>query len=1034
MKIIYALIIFVLGVITANAQTVTYYQTGEEFSGPFPSWKNVKTDFGAMGDGITNDAPAINAALFAMRRTQTNPYNVLYFPAGTYLIDSTLYNPNRSVGDDYAGLAIIGEDPATTIILASPAFLGSKMLTLNGWYMRVSRLTFNGSNKAGTAIFHSGGFSTGCEWSDLDFTGCCIGIDFSSPTNGQAENAILRCTFNGCCFTGINSNNWNSLDHWVWGCLFQDCHHGINLGNGYYQIYNNVFINNWGSDIGGGNTYQSAVVNNISFNSPCFFASGPGYLRGNKIYSNVDSFYTVGAQMIDNTFRIGNTHYPIQRIVGLNIVGTKNLMVGNTYSNAQRKYPFCWAVQPPRQNFDHAIGANYIINHPIEKAIDNDSTTWFTCGLWNQQAGIRWNCEPQSPRTIVQYTIRQGTQFGDTLSDPKNFQLRASNDWGNTWTVLDSEVNQHFKWREKKTYIIPNATAYSLYEFTILLNRGNISPGTGGWISFSDVQLFDVSGNDITQDTTGLLTGADELWGKYYPISNVVVDSSSIIVPKTVSLPGTPLNMHRTIFEVQQGTGNDAAAIQGKIDSAAMLPLGSKPVVHIPKGTYNVKTTLVVPALKDMQLVGDGTGSGTISRVDWTGNNTGPLIKCLGPSRVTMKDIWFNISYHQNAGMDAIAIEDADQPGGRIYANQFFAGSLDAAHSADIGIYSDGVENSDITITCSSFGSALNGVVKAKGGPVLSSGGNTNGQISCLTGAFGGTQNLFSISNGGRINAEGMWYEGYAATNTSGLINLTNTSGKLSIACMQWFLDKTSLPIISTDNFSGSLTLLDNSFNQIPGTKLLFSGDGTGSHIFSAYNFFGSAATVGLATDSIWEDTTSPHANASMLGCNAGSGINSTQLNDVVNTVHNFIPDDTFVLNSLSQLRAVRTDPPNDMIAGVTDVKLFRIASRVVEGNIAAHFIASPVTGIEEIPLPSYSHLLVYPNPFSSETTLQTDWDLSDATITVYNLFGQIVKESKHNSGQKITFYCENLSGGIYFVRIVQDGKIIATGKLLIVD
>src|SRR5580704_8245181 len=85
-------LIFCLAIpkISSLAQTVTYYQTGEEFSGPFPSWKNVKTDFGAMGDGVTNDAPAINAALQALRNSSADSFNVLYFPAGTYLIDDSL--------------------------------------------------------------------------------------------------------------------------------------------------------------------------------------------------------------------------------------------------------------------------------------------------------------------------------------------------------------------------------------------------------------------------------------------------------------------------------------------------------------------------------------------------------------------------------------------------------------------------------------------------------------------------------------------------------------------------------------------------------------------------------------------------------------------------------------------------------------------------------------------------------------------------------------------------------------------------------
>src|ERR1035437_2220116 len=198
MKKIILLVSVIFNLQFAIAQTVTYYQTGEEFSGPFPSWKNVKTDFGAMGDGVTNDAPAINAALLAMKHTQTNTYNVLYFPAGTYLITDTLFNVGRTLGDDYSGMAIIGEDPATTTIKWGGVNFGT-MMYLDGWYMRVSRLTFDGNATAAQGIMHQGGFSTGCEWSDLVFTNfnpvASVGLNFSAPTNGQAENAIIRCTF-----------------------------------------------------------------------------------------------------------------------------------------------------------------------------------------------------------------------------------------------------------------------------------------------------------------------------------------------------------------------------------------------------------------------------------------------------------------------------------------------------------------------------------------------------------------------------------------------------------------------------------------------------------------------------------------------------------------------------------------------------------------------------------------------------------------------------------------------------------------------
>src|SRR5690348_426174 len=128
-------VFFLLFNADSYSQTIQYYQTGEEFSGKLSSWKNVKTDFGAMGDGVTNDAPAINAAILAMHVSAADSFSVLYFPAGTYLINDSLYNP----GNGYDGMTIVGEDPATTIInWGGPA--GGTMFYLTGWYLRVSRL------------------------------------------------------------------------------------------------------------------------------------------------------------------------------------------------------------------------------------------------------------------------------------------------------------------------------------------------------------------------------------------------------------------------------------------------------------------------------------------------------------------------------------------------------------------------------------------------------------------------------------------------------------------------------------------------------------------------------------------------------------------------------------------------------------------------------------------------------------------------------------------------------------------------------
>jgi hypothetical protein len=76
----------------------------------------------------------------------------------------------------------------------------------------------------------------------------------------------------------------------------------------------------------------------------------------------------------------------------------------------------------------------------------------------------------------------------------------------------------------------------------------------------------------------------------------------------------------------------------------------------------------------------------------------------------------------------------------------------------------------------------------------------------------------------------------------------------------------------------------------------------------------------------------------------------------------------------------------------------------------------------------------IYPNPFSSQTTLLTNNLFKNATLTVCNSYGQILKQMNNLSGQTIIIQRENLSNGLYLLRLMQDGKIIATDKFVITD
>ncbi len=89
-------------------------------------------------------------------------------------------------------------------------------------------------------------------------------------------------------------------------------------------------------------------------------------------------------------------------------------------------------------------------------------------------------------------------------------------------------------------------------------------------------------------------------------------------------------------------------------------------------------------------------------------------------------------------------------------------------------------------------------------------------------------------------------------------------------------------------------------------------------------------------------------------------------------------------------------------------------------------------TGIEE----TKNEILISisPNPFSTQTILQTEIILKNATLTINNIFGQNVKQIKNINGQTVTLTRDNLPSGLYFLQLTEDKKIIVTKKLLIID
>ena len=82
-------------------------------------------DFGATGDGSTDDTAAIQAAIdFIDTGSETETGGIVYFPRGTYMISSTIYVRNTH-GSNLASVTLEGEGMQNTTIQCKSGFTGT---------------------------------------------------------------------------------------------------------------------------------------------------------------------------------------------------------------------------------------------------------------------------------------------------------------------------------------------------------------------------------------------------------------------------------------------------------------------------------------------------------------------------------------------------------------------------------------------------------------------------------------------------------------------------------------------------------------------------------------------------------------------------------------------------------------------------------------------------------------------------------------------------------------------------------------------
>ncbi|PTB75695.1 glycoside hydrolase family 55 protein [Trichoderma longibrachiatum ATCC 18648] len=217
----------------ARQGTVPYSSAGSGYQ----IYRNVQ-NYGAKGDGVTDDTAAINAAISAGNRcgngcdSQTTTPAIVYFPPGTYMVSSPilLYYYTHLIGDatnlptlkstaNFTGIAVIDSNPgwygATNNFFRQIRNFkvdvsGQPINTGTGIRWRVAQATSiqnvqfimsgdTSTNNKQQGIWGEDG--SGGWLSDLTFTGGALGIWI-----GNQQFTSRNLVFNGCQTANVYSN------------------------------------------------------------------------------------------------------------------------------------------------------------------------------------------------------------------------------------------------------------------------------------------------------------------------------------------------------------------------------------------------------------------------------------------------------------------------------------------------------------------------------------------------------------------------------------------------------------------------------------------------------------------------------------------------------------------------------------------------------------------------------------------------------------------------------------------------------------
>lgn len=259
-------------------------------------------DFGAQGDGVTDDTAAINRALFQLYCRDSNPLvrRALYFPAGTYRVTETIVIPSyaKLVGEG-ADCSIILMDPDDSSVVSYVARYGDSLqqtgvnIGADGATaprnIEISSMTFQSLIANDVFLVED---ATQCWFNSVNFLGA---VTFSQlAANAGAVLALDTATVRFASTPALITNQI-TFDR----CRFAGATYGINtdqqiqsvtVSNGDFDTLYQGVVLGAGTPINGGATGVRVIQNR--FNN--VYAEGVIYQAVSLNATGYNIFYDVG--------------------------------------------------------------------------------------------------------------------------------------------------------------------------------------------------------------------------------------------------------------------------------------------------------------------------------------------------------------------------------------------------------------------------------------------------------------------------------------------------------------------------------------------------------------------------------------------------------------------------------------------------------------------------------------------------------------------------------------------------------------------